>query len=334
MPNLSYASEAGPTTLLITFTDIKESHDFVNYFTYDPITNKEESLGFRRRVETMYPTGVLTKDRKNLYINRLESTDGKSYIGLYSWALPPLSGQGPKQLTNRSKITNVDHLRYNNNKSLVYMRVVQPNHRNAQLATYDVASKKTTVWNAQDSTIEVQNFDYTPVTDQVISLEFSLVEETANIVEANEEESPLRPPTFHIVLYDSSGQKIREVASIKKHILDISFSPDAKTALLTATDQYNAGSKYSVYSLDLTSGEVTTVFKETDQFTKIKQAQYSPDGKKIYFLTVKRDTLPLSNQPGRRVRPRSIAAYNVATQEFSDVWKKEKGTINNFLVID
>ena len=332
MANTPSASEVTPTMLFITFSDIKErNQDFVNYYTYDPIQNKEEHLF--RRVVTFYPTGMLSKDRKNLYVNRLDTLSNKSYIGLYHWPLPARTGQAPKLLTDRNKIWNVDHLRMNKNDSQIYMRVVQPSHRNAQIATYDVASRNMTVWDSRNQNIEVQNFDYSPAVDQVIALEFSLSEEATNIVNANKRESPIEPQNYHVVLYKSSGEKIREVAAIKKQILDISFSPDAKSALFTATDHYNSDSKYTVYSLDLTNGQITPVFTEKDNYTKIKQAQHSPDGKKIYFLTIKSDAAVLSNQPGRRVRPRILAVYDIETKTISEVWTKEKGTINNFLVL-
>ncbi|MDU9693332.1 hypothetical protein O0Q50_19355 [Priestia aryabhattai] len=330
-PSMVSASGSNQTKLLITFSDINSPQDYVNYYTFDPLNKKEEHL-FRRRAD-FYPTGVISKDQKSLYINRLEDLGGKSYVGLYHWPLPAKPNQAPSLLTNRKQIWGVDHLRINDTKGEIYMRVIQPSQRSAQLATYNISKKQTTIWDYPNKDIEVHNFDYNPVTDQVIALEYSLTEEVSNIAQANKRQILLKPPAYHVVLYDSMGKKIREVTTIKKHILDISFAPDGKTALFSATDQIGSEAKYSVYSLDLTNEKMTALFTETENYTKIKQPQYSPDSETVYFLTIKKDAPLLSTEVGRKVRPRILASYNLKTKEISEVWPKEKGTINNFLIL-
>lgn len=327
----TYASETSPSTLLITFTDINDPKDYVNYYKYDPINKDEKHLARYR--SDIYPTGMLSNDAKFLYVNRSRTLGGRDYVQLHRWSLPVTSTEDSTLLTSHRNIWNVDFLRINNKNSQIYMRIVQPNYFNAQLASFDLQNNTTTIWDKQNKDTEVQNFDYNPVTDQVIVLEHSMTEEVSKLKRANSQESPLQPLTYHVVLYNSSGKKIREVTTIKKNILDISFAPDGKKALFTATDHYSSESKYTVYSLDLQNHKVTPIFSETDQYTKIKQAQYSPDSKKIYFLTIRKDAPFLSKDPLRRARPRILAVYDVSTGKISEVWKKEKGTINNFVVL-
>ncbi|MED2985173.1 hypothetical protein P4311_27915 [Bacillus thuringiensis] len=332
----TFAKESRGANLFITFTDVKDPNprkDYVNYYLYNSVNNKEDHL--LRQLSFIYPTGIVSNDKKNLYINGLNNGSGKTYVQLYHRSLLPQANSRNVLLTSNSNIHNVDHMRINNAEAKIYMRVLQPNYSNCKLATYDLKTKKTEIWNKENKDNEVHNFDYSPVSNQLITLEFSSSEEMFSIERANREQELLKPLTYHVILYDSLGNKIREVTTIKKHILDISFSPDAKSVLLsTSNPQYDEKDpEHIVYVLNLETGETKELFRDTEKYKKIKQAQYSPDGKKIYFLTVEKNAPTLGDQEGRRVRPRILAAYDVDTGKISEVWKKEKGTINNFLVL-
>lgn len=332
----AYAAEGAITgELLITFVDIEDKkNNHMNYSLYN-LFNSEENLLIREPV-LEFSAGTLTKDKKYLYLSRRNSDKVQTYVHLHQLELLPKKKKRPVLMKGTQQFLNVDYVKLNKGEKKIFMRVVQKNHRNAQLASYDLETNKSIVWKSGDTDTHVNYFDYSPQIDQVISIEHSLAVETSLVKEANaRNEGTTKPYTYNINLYDSEGKLVKHVSQVKGHILDISFAPDGKSALYTSTSQFGPNSKFTIYSLDLNSGASTPIFSETDRFTKIKLAQYSPDSSKIYFLAIKSDSKPLSDDPRRKGIPRVLASYDLKTKMINEVISKErkKGTITYFTVI-
>lgn len=319
--------------LFIVASDIKEATDNVNFILFNYRTQETNSL--LRRKNTVFPTAVLSRDGKNLYTSKIHQTgdDSPDYIELFGYAMPINPRKMPELLTEPTKIWNVDYIRSSADNTKVFMRVVQAKRDNAQLAVYNVDSKKINVWNEDDSTHEIHYFDYSPASRTIIALEHSLDEETALLQHANRDQVALPPVTYRVVLYSEDGRKLREIATIKKHILDISLSPDGKQALFTVTDQINSNSFNLVFKLNLESGSYEEVFRDTDTFRRIKHAQYASDEKRIYFSAILKNAPVLSGEKRRKVPARNIAIYDPKTNQMTKVWSMEKGTVNQFQVL-
>jgi Tol biopolymer transport system component len=306
--------------MLVAFSD---TNDRVQFYDTNPEKNQTQLLDQQQL--TNYPTAVPSADRKILYYT---GRDKKGLVQLFELNL---ATKERKQLTDH--LANVDFLRIDPKHSKIYMRVVLPGERNFHLATYDIRTQTVDVWNAAEKDLSVKYFDYDPSSDQILSLTYSLQDDFTKVEQANKNQAVPQPPTYHLALFQPYDKKGKEITTINKDVTDVSISTGGKKALFTVADSFDEHAKHTVYQLDLDSGRSVPLFSDSDTYTQMKQAQFSSDGKGIYFLATKENGETMHDQAGYLSKPKAICYYDETTKKISEVWYKTNGVINNYMLL-
>jgi Tol biopolymer transport system component len=314
------------TDMLITFTDT------LNQVNYILKKNTQNKILYRSTLSG-YPTALLSGD-SNLFITDKDS-EGRSQLFKVD-----IKTKIKKQLTSQFQI--VDLLQIDEKKTKIYMRVLLKGQRNFHIATYDLLGGEIKVWNSADEDNSIQYFNYGS-DGRVIAITYSISEDYANVEEANTKQVPLKPSTHQIVMFDNNGINMKVLCSLKKNILDVSISPSEEHAIFTVTevDQKRLTEltdldkivNYSLYRLDVNSGNYNQILSDNNKFYKMQQPTYSLDEQGFYFIAIPFNSKLLTSINGVEARQKSIFYYNLNSGEITEYWNKENGIINNFMMV-
>ncbi|MFT8352790.1 hypothetical protein, partial [Clostridium saccharoperbutylacetonicum] len=205
----------------------------INYYEYD-ITKKTNKKIYSIN-KTCYPTATLSEDDKTLYFTK---SDEHGYPELFE---RNLSTSEEKQLTTKEadKIDNVDFLKINYNKNLIYLRVVQENHRNFSLVIYHIKSKELDILDENERDLSNQFFDFSNHSNSMLVFQNSLQEEFNLVDEANKNNNPNFSSHYKILLKDENGKDEKAYGSIESNIVDVSISPDNKSTIILTGEVVN-----------------------------------------------------------------------------------------------
>lgn len=318
LSTMSTTKAGNNNDLLIVFANLNL---IVSYYQYS--VDKNENNLLVQMDMSGYPTAISSNDGKTLYYT---ARDSNNSMQLYKMDLASNNNQ---QLTN---LDNVDYLRLDNKRALLFMRVIQGDHHNFQMATYNIKTGTVTIWNPNEYDLSVQDFDYDPNTEKVTTICFSDNERYQKTKKANLNHSEVEPLIYQIIQYSINGNNKQLICNIEKYLFNISTLNGDKDALLNIADD-PLGANCSIYKLDLQLKTLTLVFSGSGAYTAIKMPNYSADGKGIYFLAMKSDTKSLTDKNGASAIPRFLYYYDLKTHNISQVWVMDNGTINNYVML-
>ncbi|MGB8956664.1 MAG: hypothetical protein WCC10_14910, partial [Tumebacillaceae bacterium] len=290
--------------VLISFTDDDGQH--VRFFRYE--SEGGATVELDRQSSAGYPTAVSTHDGRTLFY-----TSGN--------AVHQLDEQGGRRKI-ASGFENVDFLRLDEKRAKLYMRVIQPEHRNRQLVVCDLKTGGLQVLDEREIDRSVRWFDLEPSSGRLLALTYSEAEEMDKIKAARRDGTPPDPAVHQLVLRDVAAGTSREVTTIAQHAIDVSISPDGKHALYTAFDRYEAGARHTIYHVDLETGHHHPVFTDQDGHVQLVQPQYAAQGTGLYVMGTRADG-----------RTRAVCFYDFKTKKLIELWARPNGMIHNFVVL-
>ncbi|KEO84203.1 hypothetical protein [Tumebacillus flagellatus] len=307
--------------LLIAFTDGEEA---VHHYQVQSEAGSADLLDLAEHGGGQ--VAVLAADGKRLY-EAGRDTDQQLQLEEVN-----LDNKSRRQLTKG--FARIDNLRLDKKHGKLFLRVVQKDRKNAQIAAYDLEKDQTEIWNPDERDESVQSFDVNPQTGDLLAWVYSLREEQAKLDEGHKLEMPAESPTYDLVLYQAgNSQQARHVGESDKQVLDVSLSSDGEHALYAAVQwPHEERMRYSIQHIDLTTGHSQSVLKEQGGMAELKQPQYAPDGRGFFF------TAALANEPyhtdkyGYQTRLRALFRYDFKTKAAQVVWKRAGGVLNQYLL--
>jgi Tol biopolymer transport system component len=263
--------------LIISSPDNK----IINYYEYDIATKTNKKIYSINK--TCYPTATLSEDNKTLYFTK---RDEQGYPQLFA---RNLSTSEEKQLTSKegNKIINVDFLKINYNKDLIYLRVVQENHRNFSLAIYNIKSNELKILYEDEKDLSNQFFDFSNHSNSMLVFQNSIQEEFNLIDEANKSKNLDSPSNYNIVLKDENGKDENVYGSIKKNIIDVSLSPNKQSTIILTGEIVNLSEhkfKKQILLKDLNNNEPEVILSNMEAYQDITKLCFSKDGEGFYFV--------------------------------------------------
>lgn len=311
--------EAKPT-LLIAFTD---PQDAVHHFQLQPQAAQTDLLDLAEQGGGQ--AAVLAADHKRLYE---ASRDADQRLQLYE---VNLSDKSRRQLT--TQFARIDNLRLDKKHRRVYLRVLQKNHQNPQIAAYDLEKGAVQVWHADERDAGVQSFDVNPKTGDLLAWVYSLREEQERVDESHKLEAPMEPPHYKLLLHkDGEAAQGQLVGETERQPLDVCLSEDGRHALFAAVQwPLEERRRYTIQHADLTTGNSHTVLDEQGSVAELKQPQYAPDGRGFYFTATAPGSVQ-TDKHGFQSRPRALYRYDFKSKQTEEVWTRGDGVLNQYLL--
>ncbi|MBL0388470.1 hypothetical protein JJB07_17855 [Tumebacillus sp. ITR2] len=309
-------------TMLIAFTDGNEA---VHHYQFQPEAQSDSELD--RVVQGGGQVAVLTADGKRLY-EADRDADQQLLV-----AEVDLGNKSRRQVIKQ--FARIDNLRLDKKHGKLYLRVVQRDRQNAQIAAYDLNEAKVEVWSPDERDVSVQSFDVNPKTGDLLAWSYSLREEQVKVDEAHQMEMPVDSPPYKLTLYKAGdATQGQTVSESDKQVLDVSLSSDGQHALYAAVQwPHEERMRYFIQHVDLTTGNTQSVLTEQGGgLTELKQPQYAPDGRGFYFTAARLDEPFHTDKHGYQTRPRALYHYDFKTKAPSVVWKREDGVLNQYLL--
>ncbi|WP_315073415.1 hypothetical protein [uncultured Clostridium sp.] len=272
-----YETKFNADLLIISSPDNK----VINYYEYD-ITKKTRKKIYTIN-KTCYPTAALSDDSEILYFTK---SDENGFPQLFE---KNLSTNEEKQLTSKedNKIINVDFLKFNYNKDLIYLRIVQENHRNFNLAIYNIKSNNLEILDEDEKDLSSQFFDFTNHSNSLLVFQNSVQEESKLIAAANKSKTLNFSSNNDIVLKDENGKDEKVCDSITNNIVDISVSPDKQSTVILSGEIVNASEhkfKKQILLKHLNNNKAESILSTMESYEDISKLCFSKDGEGFYFV--------------------------------------------------
>lgn len=254
----------------------------INYYEYD-ITKKTRKKIYTIN-KTCYPTAALSDDSEILYFTK---SDENRFPQLFE---KNLITNEEKQLTSKedNKLINVDFLKFNYNKDLIYLRIVQENHRNFNLAIYNIKSNNLEILDEDEKDLSSQFFDFTNHSNSLLVFQNSVKEESKLIAAANKSKSLNFSSNNDIVLKDENGKDEKVCDSITNNIVDISVSPNKQSTVILSGEIVNASEhkfKKQILLKNLNNNNKTeSILSTMESYEDISKLCFSKDGEGFYFV--------------------------------------------------
>ena len=203
--------------LIISSPDNK----IINYYEYD--CNDKSTEKIYSLPKTCYPTATLSYDRNTLYFTK---SDENNFPQLFKI---DLNTNEEKQLTfQKENIINVDFLKINYSKNIIYLRIVQEDHRNFSFAIYDINSNQLKILDKDELDLSEQFFDFNNSGKSILMLQNSIEEEFDLMKKANKSKDMNIFPSYNIILMDENSENKNIYGSLTGNIIDVSISNDNK----------------------------------------------------------------------------------------------------------
>lgn len=309
-----YQNKTNNEVMLIMYTDINY---VTHYISYD-LKNQTRKELFNH-VNTGFPTGSLSKDKKYLYYTY------RTPEPLYH--LYKLDIKSDEKIGNEIIIPDFDMDLLEVSDDRIYMRGVQlddPYRRNFNIAVYDLQSGKINIWNKEEKDLSINDFDYNPDTQKLYVVEKSLTEFTST-------RWP-NMPTYKIVEFDKDGNRLRELFEMNMFIYNISVSKDGDKGLfLGATYPKSKTPRPPVpriYIVDFKTSKVETIL-ESDKNFYLKDPIFAPDEKGFYFLAITPESRYVTDDSGEGLWTRGVYYYDFETKEMTKIFMKDDGVVRN-----
>ncbi len=273
-----YKITSNADLLIISSPDNKT----INYYEYNFFGKTYKKIYSIDK--TCYPTATLSKDNRILYFTK---SDKNKLVQLFQ---RNLGTNEEKQLTSQdgNNIINVDFLKINYNDNLIYLRVVQENHRNFNLAIYNIKSNEVKILDNNETDLSNQFFDFTNYSNSILTLQNSEQEKYNLMAEANKSKKIGDSPNNNIVLKDEDGKDEKVYDSLKSNIVDVSISPDKQSAIILIGEVVNPSErkfKKEILLKDLNiNNEPKSILDTGESFQDIEKICFSKDGKGFYFV--------------------------------------------------
>lgn len=306
--------------IAVTFTDLKYDS---NYYLID-LSNKKSSLLYKQP-KSDFDVFTLSARTNSIFYNKFDSNLN---MQLFEF---DLSSKREVQITRNLII--VDFMYCDDSISQMYLRVVQKDHRNFQIAVYNIKSNKLNIWNTKDEDTSVKAFDYDPVSKRVIEATYSLNEQYEKTDKANRNHEPMESLNYNISLCNKDGNKLKNICTTNKDVATISLERNGNNALVDLGNNGSSNISRSVDSLDINDGSIKPYLPESDLYENFQYAQFSPDNKSVYLLANRKGSAIITDRTGTKIEPKYLVHFDCATQKYSLVWEKSDGIMNYFSIL-
>lgn len=313
-PNIkSIKLKSKEPAMTIIYTD---KTNITHYVLYDFKTQNTKEIYSHENKD--FPVGIITKDKMQLFY-----IDKTPDLKLHLFKLNiENDGNIGKEITIPN--LNIDFINIADNR--IFMRVRQLDNkyrRNFNIAVYNLESKKTDIWNKDETDLSIFNFCYNPNTHRIYAIERSEMEcRTIHLPEV---------PTHKIVEFDENGNRIKELFKMNVFLENISVSKDGNKALVAGSTDLP---KPYVYLVDLKNSTVKTVLESNNyydnkEFTG-KSPIFSPDENGFYFLAITPESKTISSKFGEKFRSRGVYYYDFKTKNIKKIFMRDDGTVRYF----
>lgn len=291
--------------MTIMYTD---KNNITQYVMYDLNTQKENIVYSYKN--TGFPDGVIAENKKQLYYS-LKTSDLYSHLFKVDFA-------NKEKLGKQIMIPNINIDKFSISKNKIIMRIVQSEHKNFQIATYDLVNEKVNIWNTEETDLSILDFDYNKYTHKVYAIERSMNE----FLKTNLPEIP----NHKIIEFDENGNRLNEVFKINVFIDSISVSKDGSLALVSGST--DTPTPY-IYMIDLKNSKVKTMLKSENGYI-VKHPIFAPDEKGFYFLAITPESKTFITNLGESAQTRGIYYFNFSSQKITKIFMKDDGIVRNF----
>ncbi len=271
--NIKYDNNNNEELLIISAPNNK----VINYYEYDIAKqnlNKIYSIN-----KTCYPTASLSNDGKILYYTK---SDKDGYAQLFQ---RNLNTNQEKQLTTKvvDKVVNVDFLKINYKKNLIYLRTVQDDHRNFNLSIYDISNNKLNILDKNEKDLSDQFFDFTNSSNSILVFQNSEQEKFNLMDEANKSKNFNYSINNKMIIKDENGRYEENYGTIKSNIVDVSISPNKQSAIIL-TEEMDKFKKQIILDSFNNVNEPKSILSTDGRYQDIATICFSKDGNGFYFV--------------------------------------------------
>lgn len=220
-----------------------------------------------------------------------------------------------KQLTfQKENIINVDFLKINYSKNIIYLRIVQEDHRNFSFAIYDINSNQLKILDKDELDLSEQFFDFNNSGKSILMLQNSIEEEFDLMKKANKSKDMNIFPSYNIILMDENSENKNIYGSLTGNIIDVSISNDNKAALILTGEIVDLSKHKFKKIITLKkfndSDKEETILNNLDSYEDITKVCFSKDGKGFYFI---------ANKSKDKSQHYDLYYYNLKNQKSSKV---------------
>lgn len=287
----------------------------VNYYKYN--TKKEKCEKVYSVEKTCYPTATLSKNDDILYFTK-NDVNGSAQLFEKN-----IDNNIEKQLTSKEEdgIINIDFLRINYKKNVIYLRVVQEGHINFNLAIYKIETGELEILDQNEVDLSSQFIDFNNYYDSVLILQNSEEEKFKVMDSINKTKNMSLVPKNNIILEDDTGMDKEYYGVVNNNVVDISLSSDGQEMLIL-TEEMNEGYKEKfkkqVWVKNLKSDEFESVLDNSNFYYDISQISFDSYGRGFYFVAseIKDDSLQ-----------KKLYYYDFKTKKSSEKVKCDKENI-------
>ncbi|WP_026884269.1 PD40 domain-containing protein [Clostridium akagii] len=267
---------------LLIISSPNNNNKIVNYYEYDISKQKLNKLYSINK--TCYPTAALSNDGKILYFTK---SDKNGYPQLFQ---RNLNTHEEKQLTTKEgdKIINVDFLKINYKKNLIYLRTVQKDHRNFNLSIYDIRNNRLNVLDKNEKDLSDQFFDFANSSNSILVFQNSEQEKFNLMDSANKSKNFNYSINNKMIIKDWNGKDKKNYRALKSNIVDVSISPNKQSAIILAGELVNFSEHKVKKQIILASfdnvNEPKSILSTNGRYQDITKICFSKDGKGFYFV--------------------------------------------------
>ncbi|KKI92789.1 hypothetical protein WQ54_07900 [Bacillus sp. SA1-12] len=314
------------TERVTSFIENEDNHLYINFvdkelnqifYQYD-LNKKINKILLKEKISE-YPTATYSKSKNEVFFTY------KSKNKTAQAFKKNLNNNQTTQLTN--EFSHVDFLELDEEEQLLFMRVLMyEGDRNFQLSILDLKDQEAYKWDNTDEDISVHLMDYNPNNKQILLVTNSVKKEYEKITQANKKGISPDPPVYTLSIYNTDGQKVKDITTINSFLTGASLSSDGKDVLISYFNNQEELTS-NIATIDIATQKVTLLLK--DSKIGMKEPEYNKNKSGFYYLADQNKGIMLSDENPNKV---TLNFYDIVTKKNFEVWSQENGEIVNFFV--
>lgn len=315
--NLHGSTDNAPKTstspyLSITLTD---KDLMMHFFKYD-INSKTITEETQVPMTAQYPLCAVDLKNNVVYYSERDSTKCDQLVKL------DLNNNQKEQLTDN--LFAISYIIPVENKIVLAglkKDDMKKGYRYIELFSYDLESKTlTSWWDENDHDTSVRSLMFNPYTQRFYASLYSSNEKRQKSHKAEQEQTPdVVPPVHRIVEYDINGCLLREIYRAEEQIVQFAVSTDGEEALLKSAPMVFEKRDLYLFNLKTGAKELLSIDNGTYAGMELEHVFFAPDQKGIYFTS--------------SGSPNGLYYYDFETKQVQEIFSRENGYINNFLLL-